>query len=504
MPFHDRWKEIQIDFLSTIEDEIYPSGCDESREFASYFDSYRASIPSSWVATEREEILRRAHSPAVFLVGDYHTHPASAATMLWLIDRLSRSGHRLALFLEAVPDGFHDSVAAYQKGDQEENEFLETVGYGACFGFDWGIYRPLVIESSSRGIPLFGINTRAASVGLAIRDDFAAGIIAREMAGDEPITALVLIGERHLAPPHLPRSLRRALAARGVRSPIVTIHRNIESVYFDSIGPEGGSIPSVAGNPSLCLGSKPWDGNFLIQDVSPLTLKAGDLNWFRCRENHGRYPDTGLPEEGVKVVFDFDEVSLFGKALEYMASLFYLHESESGAALFNDAVNDFHIFTGEDLYFLERFEGDGMAPERLAWLQASIADPGFFYLPEYRLAYMRHLSPAAMGATAIHHLAAARNRGVPCGNTFLTAVRDSLGTALFDPCAAGEPSSPVHPMLRPAGKTVQSLDCEIGSEIGLDLFRGLVAGSIPARSVSGLLEDEDTSLEALSEILAAI
>ncbi len=505
MPFTRKWKEKQVDLLSFIEAEIYPSGCETSLEFARYARSYSESLPASWVAAKREEILSQARGLTVLLVGDYHTHPASAATMLWLIDELSRSGRRLALFLEALPDGFNDSIARYMEGELPEDRFLEIVGYGGSFGFDFGIYRPLLVEAQRRGMTVRGINTRATAAGLSLRDGFAAGVIAREMAADQEATALVLIGERHLAPPHLPRLLRRSLVARAVPARIVTVHRNVESVFFDTIEPERSGLPPLVEQPSICLRSAASRDTFLIQDISPLTLRTGDLNWFRARELWNRFPDTGPSERSVNVVFDFDEVSLFEKALDSMASLLALKRGDAdGDDSLEDAVDDFHIFTGDDLYFLERFGNDGMEPERLDRIREMLDDPGFFYLPDYRLVYMRHLTPFAMGSAAVLHLAAAKNGGRGCENAFLNAVRAAIGASLFDPCSIEKPQRPFHPMhLHPAGSE-RSLEQSLGRDVGLDIFRALVAGTVPPESLGALLGDEDASLEALSEILASL
>ncbi len=489
MSFREKWIEFQLAILDAFEEETFPSGQEESPEFRSYLEAYDKSMHHHWTPSTPEKLEASARKAKVLLVGDYHTHPGSANTILWLLEALSRRDHPVLVFLEALPDGFASEIEAYTKGLISEETFLSRVGYGDAFGFDWAIYRPVIDEARRIGAPVFGINTRAHGIGLAARDSFAASVIAGRLKKEEDATALVLVGEKHLAPSHLPLALKRSLRSRAVPARVTSVHRNIASVYFDLLGKGHDGSP-------LVLKGRP--GHFLIQDTSPLSLQSRDLYWFHSAKTSLVFPDTGQVETELVDVSGFDEPGLFYMAAERMASLLLLEKN---------GLDEFHIFTGSDLDFFEKFRKDRMDPESYTSLLVRASRPGCFYIPEYFLAYLKEITPTALGRTSALHIAA-KSRNASPAPPFVDSALGTLGSALLDPCSMHAPlKAPSlhahHPAIRtrsPPDVLGNNDEEESGRLCGFKLFQALVRDEISLKDAGTFFTKGSSAAPLLKEI----
>lgn len=484
MSFREKWISVQSRLLAALDEETFPFGREESEEFQAYLENYEATLEQDWAIATLHDILIRAKKARVVLVGDYHTHAASANTVLWLLRQAARLGRRAVVFLEALPDGHQRTIDAYAREEIGEEDFLAQVGYTGTFGFDWSLYRPIVREAGCRGVPVRGINTRAPAPSLTARTAFAAAVVARHLAEDPSAVGIVLMGEKHMAPGHLPRLIESALEDRGLGGPVVTVHRNSTSAYFNLLNVGYDGAPGVFRSPS---------GRFLIQDVSPLTLKAKDLLWFNGGGRRRTLPDSGHTEPGPSgcscgrgdecacdgncscgaepqddsaSLSEVDEAGLFGDVLAGMSGLL---------ALGRKSFADYHIFTGDDLFFFDRFAREGMDESRYSFLRTRAAHEGYVYVPEYGLAYMRELAPDMLGSASAQHLATGRGLA-RIENGDIDAVRGALGAALIDPFSAHEPLTPIHPALKSRqqdGETEH--DENEGAGLGRRIFQDLAS-----------------------------
>jgi hypothetical protein len=480
MSFRTRWLAVQKDVFEILEDEAFPFGREEGDEFREYSSAYEAALPGRWRESSLQDVLARALKARAVIVGDYHTHPASANTVLWLLEELARAGKRPLVFLEALPDGFQKEIDSYRNGDLIEGLFLSMVGYRTAFGFDWSIYRPIIRAARIYGVPVHGINTRAPAAGLAVRDAFAASVIGERLLKSDTV-AVVLVGEKHTAAPHLPLALGEAFRSRKLKGGVVTVHRNVASAYFALLS------RGYTGSPAVF---RSGGGHYLIQDASPLALSARNLLWFSGRGGTTFLPDSGDFEAGFTMRPDFDEVGLFNRVLKRTASLLGVSAPR---------IDDFHVFTGDDVYFFERFREDGMEEGRYAALLARASRPGCFYVPEYSLAYMKEISPAALGRTSTLHVAA-RKDGQGALNPFLEALRGSLGAALLDPYSSRPPLTPRHPQLNGRLQPEAVEEAREGSRLGFMVFQALASQSLPIEKVPPLFEGEDQVKRVLDRL----
>jgi len=499
MGFKEDWIGLQQNLARAIVDETFPSGREGSEDFGSYLRRYETTLPLNWSPSSPMEILARAADARAIIVGDYHTNPYSANTILWLLENLNRLGRPTLVFLEALPNGFQKEIDAFSHATLDETDFLAAVGYHASFGFDWSLYRPILRNAAESGARLFGLNVRSPTATLEVRDRFAASVVAAELkraAADsrsEDAVALILVGEKHLAPPHLADALEGACREKGVGGPTIHIHCNVPTLYFDFLAEGYGGTPAAF---------QDGTGRFCLLEVSPLTLAAGDLNWFQKEHSSFLAPDfgqaDGFGQAGEGVRFDegedhFDEAGLFGRVVIELARFFKCS---------TEGLDDFHIYRGDNFQFVASFRRDGMNAVAIHSLLEEAERTECLYVPEYNLAWIKDVSPAHLGRTAALHLAAPRpprGSGSPLleGDTLRRhgALRrgalGALGAALLDPYISHESLLPrLHPALglptrrrfTAAGGTERE-----GFEIGLTIFRALVEGRVPVDAVRALL-----------------
>ena len=491
MSFREKWIHLQYQILEVLEKETCPFGQEVSGEFAAHLDRYEESLPRHWTPVPLAALVDRAARARVVVVGDHHTHCGGANMVIWLLVELARRGRKCPLFLEALPNGSPREIDAYMTGDLAEETFLERIGYSRVFGFDWNIYRHIIRTAARFGGTVTGINTELAADRLAVRDAFAANVIAGGLLEREPCAtpgergpAIVLVGEKHLAPPHLVQSIAEALSDRGIRGPVVTVHRNVTSAFFERL--RGGEYD---GAPELLRSS----GNrFLALDTSPLAITAKDMHWFGAEHSRLLYPDSG--QEGVEpiVLSDFDEPGIFAAVLENMETLL-------GFDLPNR--DDFHIHTGPGLEFLERFRRDGIDPDRYARLLLRATRQETLYVADCGLAWLREIAPALLGNVSALHLSARRGKDCP-SSLFLDGVRGALGAALLDPFSAYGPLLPFHPAFDAMPMSSGPPAEKTGAGLGRRIFRNLAAGDLPFDDIVALFEENGAAADAAARRLA--
>jgi hypothetical protein len=95
----------------------------------------------------------------------------------------------------------------------------------------------------------------------------------------------VLFGDLHLASAHLPRSVERRLAAKGMKARIAVVHQNIEAVYW-KLAKKG----QVGEQSIVRLAS----GKFCILSVPPWVKLQSYLEWMEVsRPDYSRFQERG-------------------------------------------------------------------------------------------------------------------------------------------------------------------------------------------------------------------
>lgn len=194
-----------------------------SKAFKAYEARYRRHTHRPRRVLTMGEVHARVRDADVVHVGDYHTLRFAQRAYLELVSEALRSGRRVVLALEFVEARHQATLARYLEGGLGDRAFLERIGHPYSGAFDiWPHFKPIFELARRARLEVLAIDKRAAgSRSLEVRDAFAARQIARAARAPDRPLVLVLMGQYHVAPPHLPEAVRRALGRHERRQLVV-------------------------------------------------------------------------------------------------------------------------------------------------------------------------------------------------------------------------------------------------------------------------------------------
>ena len=275
------------------------------REFTQAFRKYERILSAA-------ELDARIAIADVVLVGDYHALPASQKFAAEVIERAA-SSRSIVLGVEAVQSRDQPILDAWWRREIGEEELRECLRFDHEWGYRWSPFYELISAARDRGEGIYGLDClpRHDMRRIRSRDRHAAEEIA-EMRARHPKAALVvLFGESHLAPGHLPRALKQALPKENA----LTLLQNIDAIYWQATNETAAAVS--LGEDAVCVfNSSPlekyeayrlclekWQGDD-VSDFAPavhnLILSLARSLGFRVDSPHNgtqpKYLANSLPE----------------------------------------------------------------------------------------------------------------------------------------------------------------------------------------------------------------
>ena len=247
-------------------------------ELEGYEAAYNASIPSSSAPVPLDTLFQTLVDKTIVLVGDFHTLHQSRRSFLRLLRRTA-SQNRILIGLEYVEARHQEFIDQYLTDDLS----LEALATALHTEADplmggWDSYVPIFEWARSHGASIIGLDPSRKSPkhrSLSYRDEFAARLIKRAIATQEPSQTFVLMGEMHLAPPHLPR----ALSQTGLREEYqLTIYQHCDPLYFDLQSRNLEHETEV---------SRLSDSQFYLLNTSPIVSQLSFLTWLEAEDFQG-------------------------------------------------------------------------------------------------------------------------------------------------------------------------------------------------------------------------
>jgi len=347
------------------------------------------------------DLIAEAARRQVVYVGDYHTLRTAQKTYLHLaeelIERAGLEGHhpapagrrRPALALELVESENQPALDTYLQGEwsaAKERRFLETiVGKDHWVVGNWPNYRPRLELARRHELPVNGIeghvgtSVRARAESRLRRDRHMAERIVDFLEAHEARPLLVLVGELHIALPHLPTRVRELAKARGLRTPRhLMLYQNREEIHWQLV--EEGRFDDV----ELV---KIRQDEYCSTNTPPHIVQQSYLNWLEADDT---LVDSPRPAE------KFREIA--GLIAEFL-------DLEIGDAL--DAVE---VFSAHDLSFLPRLARRKVFSQPdLEVIREQILSAESYAIPKAGVIYLARLSVNHIAEEAthfLHHVAA--------------------------------------------------------------------------------------------------
>jgi hypothetical protein len=230
----------QLHALASVEREIRAidpaAGRKYLRDFRQAYRSYQKVLTLSDV---RHEIARAG----IVLVGDYHALPNSQRYVASLLRDPELRQRPLVLGVETIFSRDQHILDEWLRGEIDEDELGQRIRFELDWGYDWAPFYELLSAARDHGAFIYGLDCmpREDLRKIGARDRHAADKIAEIRRRHCDALILILFGESHLAPQHLPALLQQQLPAE----PVLTILQNVDALYWRAAGEARDHVEAV-------------------------------------------------------------------------------------------------------------------------------------------------------------------------------------------------------------------------------------------------------------------
>jgi len=235
----------QMHALAAVRREI---GSSDSANGRKYLREFTRAFQRYDTVLSTEQLNERINAADILLIGDYHALPASQRFAAKLIE--TGAQHRpVVLGLEAVLSRDQKILDAWWRREIPEDELRQRLRFDREWGYQWPPFYALLITAREHAEGIYGLDCmpREDLRRIGSRDRHAAAKIC-EMREQHPSAAiLVLFGESHMAPQHLPSVLKGLLPAQS----ILTVLQNVDALYWQAVGQEAAAVS--IGDHAVCV-----------------------------------------------------------------------------------------------------------------------------------------------------------------------------------------------------------------------------------------------------------
>jgi hypothetical protein len=227
-----RRSEAQLHALAGVEREIRVTDPNGRRKYLQDFSRAFRSYDS---VIDLPELKLMVSTADVVLVADYHALPAAQHFAATLFEERAQPGDRpVVLGIETIFSRDQHILDEWWRREIDEEEFRERIRFDLDWGYDWEPFYALLVTAREHAEAIYGLDCmpREDLRKIGARDRHAAHKIAEIRQRHPNAVIMVLFGESHLAPGHLPRVLRESLDSERV----LTVLQNVDALYWHAAG----------------------------------------------------------------------------------------------------------------------------------------------------------------------------------------------------------------------------------------------------------------------------
>lgn len=197
------------------------------REFSSAYQSYDSLLT-------RDELYGFCSQADILLIGDYHSLPSSQRFAAETLQHLAAAGRRVVLAVEFAFTRDQRILDEWFSREIDSHALRERIRFDLDWGFEWEPFYDLLETGRQHAEAVYALDCtpRNNLRRIAIRDRHAAARIADIRQRHPEATVVVLIGECHLAPNHVPALVRGLRPADSIRM----LLQNVDALYWRSAG----------------------------------------------------------------------------------------------------------------------------------------------------------------------------------------------------------------------------------------------------------------------------
>jgi hypothetical protein len=376
----------QLHALAGVEREIRAQDTQSRRrylrEFSQAFRQYDSILDS-------QQIHDTLQAADIVLVGDYHALPAAQRYAASLIEQRALAGDRpVVLGVETIFARDQHILEEWWRREIDESELRQRIRFDIDWGYDWTPFHELLSAARDHAEGIYGLDCmpREDLRKIGARDRHAAAKIAEIRQGHPNAVIIVLFGESHLAPGHLPRAVNEQLPG----SKVLTILQNVDALYWRAAGERTDKVEAVRVN----------DDVLCVFNATPLekyeSYRLFLDQWSRC--------DSG-PDFAPTIYNLIDSLASFLEINRYSP-----HNSTQPKFLV-DMLPEVYC-TSSEAMLRRLLTRKGIGEEQCEHMLAKVEERGSAYLPPVNAFCVRELQMvhAAEDATRFLHQAC---RGLP-------------------------------------------------------------------------------------------
>ncbi|PIR19974.1 MAG: hypothetical protein COV45_08335 [Deltaproteobacteria bacterium CG11_big_fil_rev_8_21_14_0_20_47_16] len=343
--------------------------------FLKYERQYQLSVAKYKRIVDHDVLLRSLISSDIIYIGDYHTCHQSQRSFLRILKTLQKNSKRpMLLCLELFHKSLQPIVDGYMAGRLSEEVFLKRIRLRERWVFDlWSNFKPILDFAKYHHIPIVG--TEVAPVGASLgRRDKAAGRYIAEISEKYPEhQLLILVGDLHLAPPHLPKEVDQALKKRCLVRKTLTVFQNSDAIYWQ-LAKEG-----VVEKVDVVQLS---DNKFCLMNTPPIVCQQSYLNWLEHEEGEIDFSDAR-----------HHFLELVDRIAHYLRIPLKRKQDEV------------EVYTCGDLSFLKKLKNSyHFSNQEIRQVKQQVMASESYFIPKVPLVYLANLSLNHAAEEASHYL----------------------------------------------------------------------------------------------------
>ena len=222
----------QLHALTGVEREIRANDPNGQRK---YLKDYTQAFISYESVLDREGLQAQIGRADILLVGDYHALPASQRYTASLLEQCALAGGRpVVLGVETIFARDQHILDEWWRREIDEAELRERVRFDLDWGYDWQPFYELLVTAREHAEGIYGLDCmpREDLRKIGARDRHAAHKIAEIRQHHPRAVILVMFGESHLAPGHMPLRLGEQLP----QDRVMTVLQNVDALYWRAAG----------------------------------------------------------------------------------------------------------------------------------------------------------------------------------------------------------------------------------------------------------------------------
>jgi Haem-binding uptake, Tiki superfamily, ChaN len=383
----------QLHAIASVEREIRTidpaSGRKYLRDFREAYTSYEKVLTPN-------DVRREIAKAGTVLVGDYHALPNSQRYIASLLRDYELNQRPVVLGIETIFSRDQHILDEWCDGEIDENELRQRIRFELDWGYDWTPFYELLSVARDRGASIYGLDCmpREDLRKIGARDRHAADKIAGIRSRHPGALIVVLFGESHLAPQHLPALLRQRLPDEDV----LTVLQNVDALYWRAAG-EADHVEAVQVRNDVRNGV--CENVLCVFNATPLEKYE---NYRLCLDRWGRN-DHSAPDLGPTLY------NLIYGMVRFLGINQYSSHNTTQPRLLVDLMPEVYS-RSSDALLRRLLSRKGFTAERRRSLLRQVRERGSVYLAQINSIYVSQfcMSSSAEDATRFLHQAC---RGLP-------------------------------------------------------------------------------------------